>query len=134
MVGEREELQKELDLVRKHSSISLKRFRDIESVFKRAERGFRVGQRERGALEKYQKQIACRRKCQCKCQKQIACRKAPAEKRPAGQRPVPWWSIKAPSGFLLTSQLLRCLDGRGRICCCMAWNNKNDLLRCFPLE
>jgi hypothetical protein len=35
MVGEREELQKELDLVRKHSSISLKRFRDIESVFKR---------------------------------------------------------------------------------------------------
>jgi hypothetical protein len=36
IVGEREELQKELDLVRKHSSISLKRFRDIESVFKRA--------------------------------------------------------------------------------------------------
>jgi hypothetical protein len=36
IVGEREELQnKELDLVRKHSSISLKRFRDIESVFKR---------------------------------------------------------------------------------------------------
>jgi hypothetical protein len=34
IVGEREELQKELDLVRKHSSISLKRFRDIESVFK----------------------------------------------------------------------------------------------------
>jgi hypothetical protein len=34
-VGEREELQNELDLVRKHSSISLKRFRDIESVFKR---------------------------------------------------------------------------------------------------
>ena len=33
--GEREELQKELDLVRKHSSISLKRFREIESVFKR---------------------------------------------------------------------------------------------------
>ena len=33
--GEREELQKELDLVRKHSSISLKRFKDIESVFKR---------------------------------------------------------------------------------------------------
>jgi hypothetical protein len=30
IVGEREELQKELDLVRKHSSISLKRFRDIE--------------------------------------------------------------------------------------------------------
>ena len=35
IAGEREELQKELDLVRKHSSISLKRFRDIESVFKR---------------------------------------------------------------------------------------------------
>jgi hypothetical protein len=35
IVGEREELQKELDLVRKHSSISLKRFKDIESVFKR---------------------------------------------------------------------------------------------------
>ena len=35
IVGEREELQKELDLVRKHSSISLKRFREIESVFKR---------------------------------------------------------------------------------------------------
>jgi hypothetical protein len=35
IVGEREELQKELDLVRKHSSISLKRFRDIESLFKR---------------------------------------------------------------------------------------------------
>jgi hypothetical protein len=34
-VGEREELQKELDLVRKHSSISLKRSRDVESVFKR---------------------------------------------------------------------------------------------------
>jgi hypothetical protein len=33
--GEREELQKELDLVRKHSSISLKRFREIESMFKR---------------------------------------------------------------------------------------------------
>ena len=33
--GEREELQKELDLVRKHSSISLKRFRDIGSLFKR---------------------------------------------------------------------------------------------------
>ena len=33
--GEREELQKELDLVRKHSSISLKRFRETESVFKR---------------------------------------------------------------------------------------------------
>jgi hypothetical protein len=33
--SEREELQKELDLVRKHSSISLKRFREIESVFKR---------------------------------------------------------------------------------------------------
>jgi hypothetical protein len=33
--GEREELQKELDLVRKHSSISLKRFGEIESVFKR---------------------------------------------------------------------------------------------------
>ena len=33
--GEREELQKELDLVRKHSSISLKRSREIESVFKR---------------------------------------------------------------------------------------------------
>ena len=32
--GEREELQKELDLVRKHSSISLKRFKEIESVFK----------------------------------------------------------------------------------------------------
>ena len=32
---ERSQLQKELDLVRKHSSISLKRFRDIESVFKR---------------------------------------------------------------------------------------------------
>ena len=35
IVGEREELQKELDLVKKHSSISLKRFKDIESVFKR---------------------------------------------------------------------------------------------------
>jgi hypothetical protein len=35
IVDEREELQKVLDLVRKHSSISLKRFRDIESVFKR---------------------------------------------------------------------------------------------------
>ena len=35
IVGEREELQKELDLVRKHSSISLKRFRETESVFKR---------------------------------------------------------------------------------------------------
>jgi hypothetical protein len=35
IVGEREELQKELNLVRKHSSISLNRFRDIESVFKR---------------------------------------------------------------------------------------------------
>jgi hypothetical protein len=35
IVGEREELQKELDLVRKHSSISLKRFWDIESLFKR---------------------------------------------------------------------------------------------------
>ena len=35
IVGEREELQKELDLVRKHSSISLKRFSEIESVFKR---------------------------------------------------------------------------------------------------
>jgi hypothetical protein len=35
MVSEREELQKELDLVRKHSSISLKRSREIESVFKR---------------------------------------------------------------------------------------------------
>jgi hypothetical protein len=35
VVGERKELQKELDLVRKHSSTSLKRFRDIESVFKR---------------------------------------------------------------------------------------------------
>jgi hypothetical protein len=34
-VGEREELQKELDLVRKHSSVSLKRSRDIENVFKR---------------------------------------------------------------------------------------------------
>jgi hypothetical protein len=34
-VGEREELQKELDLVREHSSVSLKRSRDIESVFKR---------------------------------------------------------------------------------------------------
>jgi hypothetical protein len=33
--GEREELQKELDLMRKHSSMSLKRFREIESVFKR---------------------------------------------------------------------------------------------------
>ena len=33
--GEREELQKELDLVKKHSSISLKRFREIESVLKR---------------------------------------------------------------------------------------------------
>jgi hypothetical protein len=33
--GEREELQKELDLLRKHSSISLKRSREIESVFKR---------------------------------------------------------------------------------------------------
>jgi hypothetical protein len=44
--GEREELQKkELDLVRKHNSISLKRFREIESVFKR-ERGFRAGRRE----------------------------------------------------------------------------------------
>ena len=35
IVGEREELQKELDLVRKHSSISLKRSKDIEGVFKR---------------------------------------------------------------------------------------------------
>ena len=35
IVGERDELQKELDLVKKHSSISLKRFREIESVFKR---------------------------------------------------------------------------------------------------
>jgi hypothetical protein len=35
IVGEREELQKELDLVRGHSSICLKRFRRIESVFKR---------------------------------------------------------------------------------------------------
>jgi hypothetical protein len=36
IVGEREELQKELDLVKKHSSISLKRLlKDIESVFKR---------------------------------------------------------------------------------------------------
>jgi hypothetical protein len=35
IVGEREELQKELDLVKKHSSISLKRSKDIESVFKR---------------------------------------------------------------------------------------------------
>jgi hypothetical protein len=33
--AEREELQKELELVRKHSSISLKRFREIEGVFKR---------------------------------------------------------------------------------------------------
>jgi hypothetical protein len=33
--GERAELQKELDLVRMHSSISLKRSREIESVFKR---------------------------------------------------------------------------------------------------
>jgi hypothetical protein len=33
--GEREERQNELDLVRKHSSISLKRSREIESVFKR---------------------------------------------------------------------------------------------------
>jgi hypothetical protein len=29
LVGEREELQKELDLVRKHSSVSLKRFREL---------------------------------------------------------------------------------------------------------
>jgi hypothetical protein len=35
IVGEREELQKELDLVKKHSSISLKRSKDIGSVFKR---------------------------------------------------------------------------------------------------
>jgi hypothetical protein len=35
IVGEREELQKELDLVRKHSSICLRRSRDIESVSKR---------------------------------------------------------------------------------------------------
>jgi hypothetical protein len=35
IVGEREELQKELDLARKHSSISLKRSREIEGVFKR---------------------------------------------------------------------------------------------------
>jgi hypothetical protein len=35
IVGEREELQKELDLARKHSSISLKRSKDIGSVFKR---------------------------------------------------------------------------------------------------
>jgi hypothetical protein len=35
IAGEREKLQKELDLVRKHSSISLKRSRDIEGVFKR---------------------------------------------------------------------------------------------------
>jgi hypothetical protein len=35
IVGEREELQKELDLLRKHSSISLKRSRDIEGAFKR---------------------------------------------------------------------------------------------------
>jgi hypothetical protein len=36
IVGEREELQEDLDLVRKHSSsISLKRSRDIESLFKR---------------------------------------------------------------------------------------------------
>jgi hypothetical protein len=35
IVGEREEPQKELDLVRKHSSICLKRFRHIEGVFKR---------------------------------------------------------------------------------------------------
>jgi hypothetical protein len=32
IVGEREELQKELDLVRKHSSMSLKRFRHRECV------------------------------------------------------------------------------------------------------
>ena len=48
IVGEREELQKELDLVRRHSSISLKRFRDIESVFKRGAFAC-VGRRERGA-------------------------------------------------------------------------------------
>jgi hypothetical protein len=41
--GEREELQKELDLVRKHSSISLKRFREIESVFKRGAFAFALG-------------------------------------------------------------------------------------------
>jgi hypothetical protein len=29
IAGEREELQKELDLARKHSSISLKRFREV---------------------------------------------------------------------------------------------------------
>jgi hypothetical protein len=46
-VGEREELQKELDLVRKHSSISLKRSKDIERAFKRG--AFRVDRRERGA-------------------------------------------------------------------------------------
>jgi hypothetical protein len=34
IVGEREQLQKELDLVRKHSSICLKRSRQIESVFR----------------------------------------------------------------------------------------------------
>jgi hypothetical protein len=35
IVGEREELQKKLDLVRKYSSICLKRSRNIEGVFKR---------------------------------------------------------------------------------------------------
>jgi hypothetical protein len=35
IVGDREELQKELDLLNKHSSISLKRSKDIGSVFKR---------------------------------------------------------------------------------------------------
>jgi hypothetical protein len=46
IVGEREELQKELDLVKKHSSISLKGSKDIDrECFQ--ERGFRVGRRER---------------------------------------------------------------------------------------
>jgi hypothetical protein len=47
IVGEREELQKEkeLDLVRKHSSISLKRSSQGYREFVQ-ERGFRVGRRE----------------------------------------------------------------------------------------
>jgi hypothetical protein len=64
IVGEREELQKELDLVRKHSSISLKRSRDPGICIYREcvqERGFRVGRRERGAG-----------KCEARCKHKLA--------------------------------------------------------------
>jgi hypothetical protein len=55
IVGEREELQQELDLlVRKHRSICLKRSRDIEGVFKRGVFAFvdakeALGKAKRGA-------------------------------------------------------------------------------------